>query len=270
MKDKQEEQSEEERNTDETEDAAGKPRKSHRLRTIIIVLVVIILLAAMASGGSGDENETETEAETNPKTETETEDGYEWDAGGLAYLDMSRDELLAVYTAYDDILDKYDGDPMSMEDIDAYEKSCTEQIAEEYGLSTDDIDQIYFYGSKPGYFATFDADTVDMKYGDTVNVNVNGSVITVEAKITPSWNNKMTIDQNYYNVCDFIRKYAGTGFTKISYWAIADMSDGSEQKVISFDVPEYMIEKIATQDFADNTLGDYVENLYIHQSLRDD
>ena len=58
-------------------------------------------------------------------------------------------------------------------------------------------------------------------------------------------------------------------YDEIQYWVVADMTDGSEQKVVSFTVPKATIDMVASAErFADNTLGDYVDELWIHQSLR--
>lgn len=79
----------------------------------------------------------------------------------------------------------------------------------------------------------------------------------------------MTISQNYYNACDIIRNQGGDEFTEIQYWAVADMTDGTEGKVLSFTVPKYVIDMISSGGFADNTLGEYAEDLWILPSLQD-
>ena len=105
------------------------------------------------------------------------------------------------------------------------------------------------------------------KYGELLDVNENDGVLVVKAKIEPSYNNKATIDQNYFNVDDLIQSQGCDKFDEIQYWAVADMTDGSEQKVISFTVDKALIDQIAGGDFPANTMGDYVTDLWIHQSL---
>ena len=46
------------------------------------------------------------------------------------------------------------------------------------------------------------------------------------------------------------------------------MTDGSEQKVVAFVVPHDTLVKLANSQIATNMLGDYVEDLWIHPSLR--
>ena len=78
----------------------------------------------------------------------------------------------------------------------------------------------------------------------------------------------MTIEQNYYNVCDLIKNQGLDAYDEVQYWAVADTTSGDEAKVISFTVPKSVIAKIASGNFPDNTLGDYVEDLWIHPSLK--
>lgn len=106
-----------------------------------------------------------------------------------------------------------------------------------------------------------------LEYGELLDVNENDGVLVVKAKITPQSSDKLTIDQNYYNVDDLIQSQDCDKFDEIQYWAVADMSDGSEQKVISFAVDKSLIDQIAGGNFPTNTMGDYVTDLWIHQSL---
>ena len=106
-----------------------------------------------------------------------------------------------------------------------------------------------------------------LEYGELLDVNENDGVLVVKAKITPQSSDKLTIDQNYYNVDDLIQSQDCDKFDEIQYWAVADMSDGSEQKVISFTVDKSLIDQIAGGNFPTNTMGDYVTDLWIHQSL---
>lgn len=118
---------------------------------------------------------------------------------------------------------------------------------------------------------TAEEQELKLLHGELLDLNVNdNNVAIVKAKIAPSISDKATIDQNYYNVVNLIRKNGFDEYGEIQYWAVADMSDGSEQKVISFTVPGEIVKMIAEADtFADNTLGEYVTDLWIHPSLSD-
>lgn len=111
-----------------------------------------------------------------------------------------------------------------------------------------------------------------LEFGELVSVVTNEiddkNVIVVKAKITPSYNNKATVDQNYFNVEDLIQEQGCDAFDELQYWAVADMTDGSEQKVVSFTVSSSLIQKIAEGSVPTNQLGDYVDDLYILPSLQ--
>ncbi|WP_455619661.1 hypothetical protein [Eisenbergiella sp.] len=110
-----------------------------------------------------------------------------------------------------------------------------------------------------------------LEHGDLVSAIVNEiegqNVLVVKAKISSSYNNKSTVDQNYYNVEDLIQNQGCAEFDEIQYWAVSDMSDGTESKVISFTLDAELIRKIAEKSVAANQLGDYVADLYILPSL---
>lgn len=104
--------------------------------------------------------------------------------------------------------------------------------------------------------------------GDILDVTYNGTDLIVKQKISSQSSNKLTIDQNYYNACAIIRSLGGAEIRDLQYWAVADMRDGSEAKVISFTVPADTVKTIQTQQFPDNTLGNYVKDLWILPSLQ--
>lgn len=108
-----------------------------------------------------------------------------------------------------------------------------------------------------------------VKYGEllelTDNRETNGVVI-VKAKITPNATNKLTVAQNYHNAVDLIAEQ-GYSDCELQYWAVADMSDGSEGKVISFTVPADIVEKVASGDVVATQLPDLVTDLWILPSL---
>ena len=89
-----------------------------------------------------------------------------------------------------------------------------------------------------------------------------------ENKITSSATKKMTVNQNYYTVVNFIKDGGGDQYDEIQYWAVADMQDGSESKVISFTVSKDLIEKIKAGTVLPTKMGDYVDELWLLPSLR--
>ena len=105
--------------------------------------------------------------------------------------------------------------------------------------------------------------------GEVLDVNFYENQIIIKTKIKPSYNNEATIHQNYFNIEDLIKNQGCDKYDVIQYWAVADMTDGSESKVIAFDVPSSAISGIKNGTIVANQLGDYVDNLYILPSLKE-
>lgn len=107
-----------------------------------------------------------------------------------------------------------------------------------------------------------------LKHGELISINEIENTIVIKAKIKPSMSDKLTISQNFYNIADLINEQNADKFDEIQYWAVADMSDGSEQKVISFTVNKDVIKSIINNEVYPNELTNYVSDLWIHSSLK--
>ena len=101
----------------------------------------------------------------------------------------------------------------------------------------------------------------------TVNDLVSPKVIVIKTKITSNLTNKMTVEQNYYNV-QGVAKSGEYNDYDIRYWAVADMENGSESKVISFDVPSDVMKQLANDRIMPGDLEKHLENLWILPSLK--
>lgn len=101
----------------------------------------------------------------------------------------------------------------------------------------------------------------------TVNDMVSPKVIVIKTKIKPNLTNKMTVEQNYYNV-QHVAKAGEYNDYDIQYWAIADMTNGSESKVISFDVPSDVMKQLADDRILPVDLEKYVNNFWVLPSLK--
>lgn len=112
---------------------------------------------------------------------------------------------------------------------------------------------------------------ISMEFGEIESViynNIDGkSVAVVKAKITPSYSNEATINQNYFNVEDLIVNQGFDKYDEIQYWAVADMTNGSESKVISFTVDAEVIDLLKNKKIPANMLGDYLDDLWVLPSL---
>lgn len=113
------------------------------------------------------------------------------------------------------------------------------------------------------------ADGPTVKYGELLELNDNREekdVVVVKTKISPSTTNELTVAQNFHNVVDLVENQ-GFDNCELQYWAVADMSDGSEDKVISFTVPQDLVEQVAAGDVVASELPDLVADLWILPSL---
>lgn len=111
-----------------------------------------------------------------------------------------------------------------------------------------------------------------VKYGTLLDANPeggsDGKTLVIKAKITGSATNDLTVKQNYFNVADIIHNQGGNEFNCIDYWAVADMTSGSEEKVVAFTISKDVIDMVYANQIADNQIGEYADDLYIHSSLQ--
>ena len=190
----------------------------------------------------------------------------------LDKIQMTKEEMRIVYDELNELLNDpaspiyADFKDYSVEAVEKYEEDCTKKIAEKYNLSEEEVNTIFSYGALGKLFESDQEYT--LRYGELLQTTVNGTTLVIKAKIEPQLTNKLTIKQNYYNVCDIITDQGGDAFTEIQYWAVADMTDGSEGKVISFTLDDWVIEMIAKKKIYPAMLEDYAKDLYILPSLK--
>ena len=113
-----------------------------------------------------------------------------------------------------------------------------------------------------------DTSEIQLHYGDLLSTTVNGTTIVLKAKITSSLTKKMTVDSCFYDVYDAVEKYGLDQYDELQYWAVADMTDGSEQKVISFTVPHDTLEKIANGSIVEGQLQSYSTDVWLSPALQ--
>lgn len=139
------------------------------------------------------------------------------------------------------------------EKVEAYdEKSDTETVIQKV--------EVYDEKSERNY---------KLKFGELLDVVVQESsnTLIIKAKINPSMTNKQTVQQNYHSVEDLIRNQGANVYDEIQYWAVADMTDGSESKVINFTLDKGTIDAVANEQIHAIELQDYVSDLWILPSL---
>lgn len=109
-------------------------------------------------------------------------------------------------------------------------------------------------------------------FGEVLDVNETGDILVIKTKITPSFSNHATISQNFQNLEDLIVNQGCSKYNEIQYWAVADMSDGSESKVVAFTAPKSTIDGIKDGSISVISYLDeygYLDDVYILPSLKD-
>lgn len=135
-------------------------------------------------------------------------------------------------------------------------------------ISDGNISDKIYRDKKESNYTTAIKQTYVARFGQFLECNVNGSTAVVKFKIQPSTSNKTTIDQNGYNIEDMILNQGADKYDEIQYWAVADMTDGSESKVISFTVDKDLISMIKNKQIVGNQIVDYGKDLWILPSLK--
>lgn len=187
----------------------------------------------------------------------------------VAAIGLSNEVMLDIYNDYEKAWLTY---PEAIDEAMKYEEQVSQTIAQKYNITPEQADLIYMYvitnyekvanGGEEQYH------TYSLQYGELLSMNNSiGSTAVIKAKIEPNLTNRLTIIQNYFNVCDLIQNQGLDVFQKIEYWAVADLTSGKEGKVISFTVPKAVIDRVAKGNIPENKLGDYVQDLWILPSL---
>ena len=256
----------------------------------LAVLLCGIMLGVTACGGSSSSGsepaaaeetaETETveeepaeEPEAEPAEEPAAADPNELADGnplkGIADAETMRDVYDAVEAAFNE---SYTNGELATETdserIEELEDELINGVAEEFGLSYEDVRNIYINGGIGGNLYNYDLSALKMTNGELVDATINGTTLIVKAKIQPSFSNQATIDQNYFNVTDLVQNQGADVFREIQYWAVADMADGSEGKVIQFTAGRDLIKHIKEDGLLGSMIADYVEDLWILPSLQ--
>ena len=134
----------------------------------------------------------------------------------------------------------------------------TPEAAQQEGTTEGKREKVIVNGYYVDHGTILDADEYDDSFGKQ---------LIVKAKIEMSLTNKLSIDQNYFNVYNLVKEQSAASFDTIKYWAVADTVDGDQVKVISFDVPKDAIEMLLNDSIEVSELGEYVDNLWIDNAL---
>lgn len=225
-----------------------------------IAVVFLVLVIVIGSSDIGDDNFSENNSISSASSVTES---IVSDSSSTIIEETGADKLDQSNLTSKSDFDKSIGSKAES----TVESQSDKAISKNETVST--INSDFMLELNPEGFDVIDTTGLKLKFGDLLSVNNGGDgVVVVKAKIKPSYSNKATIEQNYYTVCDLIQNHGFDTCTELQYWAVADMTDGSESKVISFTVNSDTIQTIKDGNFPENLLGDYVDDLYILPSLK--
>lgn len=107
-----------------------------------------------------------------------------------------------------------------------------------------------------------------LQFGELLDIKEYESGVIIKAKIESNLTKNMTIGQNFHSVCKLITDEGFNKYDEIKYWAVADMTDGSESKVIQFTLDKHTIDGIYEGTIYATQLKDRDIDLWLHPSLR--
>lgn len=232
------------------------------MKKLLNVLLIIVLAITLAGCGG---NKVEEEQ---PQQETKVADRHiEVLEATTTYEEMTPSERAAAV----EIIDNY-WNELSAEQQEEYSER------KEFILKTKDEAVAKWAAEKEAEKVneeasvdntiTSTAKVSSLKFGELLDVTTNDGILIIKAKISPSYSNKATINQNGFNVEDIILNQGGDSFNEIQYWAVADMVDGSESKVISFTLNKDQITSIKNKQLVGNQIVDKATDVWILPSLQ--
>lgn len=272
-----------------------KPQRRKKPVKLILALVVLLLLLIILVGSCGNnENEAAPANEINPqilRNQANIIGHWDDEAGsglllsffeggvcdvripGLTVKNGEDIADLALWEIQDDKLTIFDRETYSYELSYKYnldgdilrwgefvltrEPDVTKQPAVSGGQPSLKIGELLSVTETPTYL-----------FDDNDNfIGTEDNIVVVKAKISPSYNNKATIKQNYLNIEDLIKRQGFDKYNELQYWAVADMTDGSESKVFSCTVSKSLIDSIKEDLISVEGYEVMVDDLWILPSL---
>lgn len=110
-------------------------------------------------------------------------------------------------------------------------------------------------------------DKFKLQYGELLEYHETEDILVIKAKIESNISKKLTVSQNGFNVEDLILNQEAEKYNEIQYWAVADMADGTESKVVSFTVDKDLIFKVKNKKVYGNEIITHSKDVWIHKSL---
>lgn len=116
------------------------------------------------------------------------------------------------------------------------------------------------------HYGSVDPQGIRLRFGEVGEINQLGDSVTIQAIIKPNLTNKMTIEQNYTNVEQLIKKNGFDTCDSIRYWAVIEDNDITA-KIIQFDLSKNVIDMIYSEKIFGSQIADYATDLWIVPAL---
>lgn len=175
-------------------------------------------------------------------------------------------DLLNIYAAVET---EFSASPSASDDavLSSVSRKCgvtKEEVSLAYGF----VSMNYGIVRDAAGYATTDPASMKPIYGKLSKAEAFGSTLDVTVSIDWIASNSSTVYQNYFNVCDLIQNQGADSYTTINYTATMPTTDGGTATVVFFVVPKTAIDKVKAGNFAEITLSEYVDDLWIHPQLQ--
>lgn len=212
-----------------------------------------------AEGGTDQVDEMDAEESVEEATEATSSDD-EWPE--ITALGLDNSTMISIYDDFQSAIKANSGE---------YDSKFDQKIGDKYGISADDAYLVYSY-AQLNYAALVadngtDISNMQLNFNTLLEVNTNGGTIIIKAKIKGNLTAKMALKGCYFDAYEAIQEYGLEQFDELDYWAVADMTDGSESKVISYTISKDVMQKVAREEILENKLVDYADDVWVLPSL---
>lgn len=162
------------------------------------------------------------------------------------------------YPTEDKIVLKYgfDSEISNTEDYDSLESNKKDTVQNKYSneeIKTNSNNKLNIYS---------------VKHGELLDVYQDEGLVIIKTKIDYAYSKKSTINQNGFNIEHIIEDNNMENIDEIQYWAVADMGNGYDEKVVSFTMDKNLINKVKNGSVAGAYIVDEASDVWIHTSLR--
>lgn len=224
---------------------------------IFVIICVIGIVLGSSESSTSEPSERDTEVSSEAQTETS-------DQPDTAIAEEADEEITdqAAETATEE---------SAVESTEQADETIAEESAEG---ATDQVDETDAEESvEEATEATSsddewpDVSNMKLNFNTLLEVNTNGGTIIIKAKIKGNLTAKMALKSCYFDAYEAIQEYGLEQFDELDYWAVADMTDGSESKVISYTISKDVMQKVAREEILENKLVDYADDVWVLPSL---